>query len=43
MDSTISSQYSIAAAITILLSIFVVGIALWQFRSSKSFKNDEMA
>lgn len=38
-----SSQYSIAAAITILLSIFVVGIALWQFRSSKSFKNDEMA
>lgn len=37
-----SSQYSIAAAITILLSIFVVGVALWQFRSSKSFKNDDM-
>lgn len=38
-----SSQYSIAAAITILLSIFVVGIALWQFRKSNSFRNDEMA
>ncbi len=38
-----ASQYSIASAITILLSIFVVSIALWQFRSSKSFKNDEMA
>ncbi|WP_432452060.1 MULTISPECIES: ABC transporter permease subunit [unclassified Agarivorans] len=33
-----SSQYSIAAAITLLLSIFVVGIALWQFRMTKSFK-----
>ena len=38
-----SSQYAIAATITILLSIFVVGIALWQFRATKSFKNDEMA
>lgn len=37
-----SSQYSVAAAITILLSIFVVGIALWQFRRSSAFKNDEM-
>ncbi len=37
-----SSQYSIAAAITLLLSIFVVGIALWQFRMTNSFKNDDM-
>lgn len=33
-----SSQYAIAATITILLSIFVVGLALWQFRATKSFK-----
>ena len=33
-----SSQYAIAATITILLSIFVVGPALWQFRATKSFK-----
>lgn len=33
-----SSQYAIAATITILLSIFVVGTALWQFRATKSFK-----
>ncbi|MDH7629117.1 ABC transporter permease subunit, partial [Aeromonas salmonicida] len=38
-----SSQYSIAASITILLSIFVVGIALWQFRATNSFKQDDMA
>ncbi|HHY0587748.1 TPA: carbohydrate ABC transporter permease, partial [Vibrio parahaemolyticus] len=31
-----SSQYGIASAITLLLSIFVVGIALWQFRMTKS-------
>jgi arabinogalactan oligomer / maltooligosaccharide transport system permease protein len=35
-----SSQYSIASAITLLLSIFVVGIALWQFRMTKSFKDE---
>ncbi|MDF2858114.1 MAG: hypothetical protein K0Q87_3965 [Neobacillus sp.] len=33
-----SSQYSLAAALTILLSVFVVGIALWQFRRTNSFK-----
>ncbi|WP_105901736.1 carbohydrate ABC transporter permease [Vibrio gangliei] len=33
-----SSQYAIASAITLLLSIFVVGIALWQFRMTNSFK-----
>lgn len=38
-----SSQYAIAATITILLSIFVVGLALWQFRATKSFKQDERA
>ncbi|GEL67977.1 sugar ABC transporter permease [Marinilactibacillus psychrotolerans] len=33
-----SSQYALAAALTILLSIFVITIALWQFRRTKSFK-----
>lgn len=35
-----SSQYSLAAALTILLSVFVIGIALWQFRRTNSFKED---
>ncbi len=34
----VSSQYAIASVITLLLSIFVVSIALWQFRMTKSFK-----
>ncbi|MGO4936256.1 ABC transporter permease subunit [Fundicoccus sp. Sow4_H7] len=33
-----NSQYALAAALTILLSIFVILIALWQFRRSSSFK-----
>ncbi|UOE94062.1 sugar ABC transporter permease [Alkalihalobacillus sp. LMS39] len=33
-----SSQYSLAAALTILLSVFVITIALWQFRRTNSFK-----
>lgn len=33
-----SSQYALAAALTILLSVFVMGIALWQFRRTDSFK-----
>ncbi|MGS2778075.1 ABC transporter permease subunit [Robertmurraya sp. GLU-23] len=33
-----SSQYSLAAALTILLSMFVIAIALWQFRRTNSFK-----
>lgn len=37
-----SSQYNIASAITILLSIFVVSVALWQFRRSNAFKNEDM-
>lgn len=32
-----SSQYALAAALTILLSILVVSIALWQFRRTRSF------
>ncbi|MDC3415877.1 sugar ABC transporter permease [Aquibacillus salsiterrae] len=35
-----SSQYSLAAALTILLSIFVIAIALWQFRKTNSFKEE---
>lgn len=35
-----SSQYSLAAALTILLSVFVISIALWQFRQTKSFKEE---
>src|SRR5690606_27412898 len=33
-----SSQYSLAAALTILFSVFVILIALWQFRRTNSFK-----
>ena len=33
-----NSQYALAAALTILLSVFVIMIALWQFRRSNSFK-----
>lgn len=33
-----SGQYALAAALTILLSIFVISIALWQFRKTNSFK-----
>lgn len=29
-----SSQYALAAALTILLSVFVIAIAMWQFRKS---------
>src|SRR5699024_10828850 len=32
--------YALAAALTILLSIFVVGIALWQFKRTNSFKEE---
>lgn len=33
-----SNQYALAAALTILLSIFVIAIALWQFKRTNSFK-----
>ena len=35
-----NSQYALAAALTILLSIFVIAIALWQFRRTNSFKEE---
>ena len=38
-----SSQYAIAATITILLSIFVVGLALWQVPRHQILQNDDMA
>lgn len=37
-----SSQYALAAAITMLLSIFVISIALWQFKRTNSFKEEDM-
>jgi len=33
-----SGQYALAAALTLLLSVFVIGIAIWQFKRTKSFK-----
>lgn len=38
----VSSQYGKAAAITILLSIIVIGVALWQFKRTKSFQDEGM-
>ncbi|KAF1299274.1 sugar ABC transporter permease [Enterococcus sp. JM4C] len=35
-----NSQYALAAALTIMLSIVVIGIALWQFRRTNSFKEE---
>lgn len=35
-----NSQYALAAALTIMLSIFVIIIALWQFRRTNSFKEE---
>ncbi|MBM7586487.1 arabinogalactan oligomer/maltooligosaccharide transport system permease protein [Bacillus pakistanensis] len=37
-----SAQYSKAAAITLLLSIFVITVAIWQFRRTKSFQEEDM-
>ncbi|WP_027408975.1 carbohydrate ABC transporter permease [Anoxybacteroides tepidamans] len=37
-----SAQYSKAAAVTLLLSLVVVSVALWQFRRTKSFKEEDM-
>jgi len=36
-----SSQFALAAALTILLSVFVVTIALWQFRKTTAFTDGE--
>lgn len=35
-----SSRYALAAALTILLSVFVIAIAMWQFRKSNSFNQE---
>ncbi|MDQ0232266.1 sugar ABC transporter permease [Metabacillus malikii] len=37
-----SAQYSKAAAITMLLSVLVIGVAIWQFRRTKSFQEEDM-
>ncbi|MBS2770534.1 carbohydrate ABC transporter permease [Anoxybacteroides rupiense] len=37
-----SAQYSKAAAVTLLLSLVVVSVALWQFRRTRSFKEEDM-
>lgn len=37
-----SAQYAKAAAITMLLSLVVISVALWQFRRTKSFQEEDM-
>ncbi|CAK8584710.1 carbohydrate ABC transporter permease [Priestia megaterium] len=37
-----SAQYGKAAAITLVLSTIVIAIALWQFKRTKSFKEEDM-
>ncbi|MFS1516298.1 sugar ABC transporter permease [Bacillus sp. SM2101] len=37
-----SAQYSKAAAITMILSLIVITVALWQFRKTKSFQEEDM-
>ncbi|MBH9966413.1 carbohydrate ABC transporter permease [[Bacillus] enclensis] len=37
-----SAQYSKAAAITLLLSIIVITAAIWQFKRTKSFQEEDM-
>ncbi|MGF3102192.1 carbohydrate ABC transporter permease [Rossellomorea sp. DUT-2] len=37
-----SAQYSKAAAITLLLSIIVITVAIWQFKRTKSFQEEDM-
>ncbi|KAB2330910.1 carbohydrate ABC transporter permease [Bacillus mesophilum] len=37
-----SAQYGKAAAITMILSLIVISIALWQFKRTKSFKEEDM-
>jgi arabinogalactan oligomer/maltooligosaccharide transport system permease protein len=38
----LTAQYGKAAAITMILSIIVISIALWQFRRTKSFQEEDM-
>jgi arabinogalactan oligomer/maltooligosaccharide transport system permease protein len=37
-----SAQYSKAATLTMLLSVIVISVALWQFRRTKSFQEEDM-
>ncbi|WP_043933089.1 carbohydrate ABC transporter permease [Bacillus sp. EB01] len=37
-----SAQYSKAAAITLLLSLIVITVAVWQFKKTKSFQEEDM-
>ncbi len=37
-----SKQYAKAAAVTMILSLIVISVALWQFRRTKSFKEEDM-
>lgn len=37
-----SGQYGKAAAITMLLSLIVITVALWQFKRTNSFKEEDM-
>lgn len=37
-----SAQYSKAAAITMLLSLIVISVAIWQFKRTKSFQEEDM-
>ncbi|BCB03005.1 carbohydrate ABC transporter permease [Bacillus sp. KH172YL63] len=37
-----SAQYSKAAAITLLLSVIVITVAIWQFKRTKSFQEEDM-
>ncbi|WP_045517003.1 carbohydrate ABC transporter permease [Neobacillus niacini] len=37
-----SAQYSKAATLTMLLSIIVVAVAIWQFKRTKSFQEEDM-
>ncbi|WP_257349268.1 sugar ABC transporter permease [Pseudalkalibacillus decolorationis] len=37
-----SKQYAKAAAITMVLSVIVISVALWQFRRTKSFQEEDM-
>ena len=37
-----SSQYGKAAALTMILSLIVISVALWQFKRTKSFQEEDM-
>ncbi|MED1471274.1 sugar ABC transporter permease [Bacillus salipaludis] len=37
-----SAQYSKAATLTLLLSVIVISVALWQFKRTKSFQEEDM-